>query len=105
MHRISALEQMITDRPDDPFPVYGLALEHRGQGDHAQAWTWFQVLLERFPDYLPAYLMAGGTLAALDRPDEASELLRRGIELAGRAGDGHTRSELEAALADLADPT
>lgn len=103
MDRIAALRAFVDQRPDDPFPRYGLALELAGAGDHVGAWSQFEVLLERFPDYVPSYLMAGGTLVALERRSEAVEVYRRGIEAAGRAGDGHARGELEAALAEIAD--
>jgi hypothetical protein len=46
--------------------------------------------------------MAGGTLLALGRNDEAAETFRKGIEVAGRRGDLHAKKELEAALAELA---
>jgi hypothetical protein len=62
----------------------------------------FSELLEQFADYVPTYLMAGGTLAALGRRDEAAEVYRRGVEVAGRRGDSHARGELEAALGELA---
>ena len=35
-----------------------------------------------FPDYVPTYLMAGGTLVALGRKDEAIDDFRKGIEVA-----------------------
>ncbi len=103
MDRIAALQAFVAQRPDDPFPRYGLAVELAGAGDHGGAWAQFEVLLERFPDYVPAYLMAGGTLVALGRREQAAAVYQRGIEAAGRAGDGHARGELEAALAEITD--
>ncbi len=51
-----------------------------------------------FPDYVPAYLMAGETCLALGRPAQAAKVFEKGIEVATRSGDAHARRELEAAL-------
>ena len=102
MDRIATFKSFISRSPADPFPRYGLAMEHKGQGQLAEAWTVFAELLETFPDYVPTYLMAGGTLVALGRRDEAADIYRRGIEVAGRKGDNHAKDELATALAELA---
>jgi tetratricopeptide (TPR) repeat protein len=101
MDRIATFKSFIQRSPTDPFPRYGLAMEHRGRGDLDQAWAAFQELLEKFPDYVPTYLMAGGTLAALGRRDEAADVYRRGLEAAAKKGDAHAAGELESALAEL----
>jgi Tfp pilus assembly protein PilF len=101
MDRIATFKSFIERAPADPFPRYGLAMEHRTRGDLAEAWAAFSDLLEHFPDYVPTYLMAGGTLAALGRKDEATSVYRKGIEVAGRKGDSHARGELESALNEL----
>jgi len=98
MDRIATFKSFIARVPGDPFPRYGLAMEYKGRGDLEAAWTAFSELLDQFPDYVPTYLMAGGTLLALGRRDEASGVYRRGIEVATRRGDSHARGELEAAL-------
>ncbi len=104
MDRIATFKSFITRSPADPFPRYGLAMEHKGQGQLAEAWAVFAELLEKFPDYVPTYLMAGNTLVALDRRSEAAGIYQKGIEVAGRRGDGHAKSELQPALAEL-EPT
>jgi tetratricopeptide (TPR) repeat protein len=101
MDRISTFKSFIQRSPADPFPRYGLAMEHKSRGDLAEAWGAFSELLEQFPDYVPTYLMAGGTLVALGRRDEASDVYRRGIEAASKKSDSHAQRELEAALAEL----
>ena len=101
MDRIATFKSFIARTPEDPFPRYGLAMEYKGRGELDQAWTCFAELLEKFPDYVATYLMAGGTLAALGRTDEAAEVYRRGVAAATRKGDSHARSELETALAEL----
>jgi Tfp pilus assembly protein PilF len=102
MDRIETFKTFISRSPADPFPRYGLAMEYKGTGALAEAWASFEELLHDFPDYVPTYLMAGGTLLALGRNDQAAEVYRTGIDVAGRRGDLHARKELEAALAELA---
>ena len=100
MDRIATFKSFISRSPADPFPRYGLAMEHKGQGQLAEAWSVFSELLEKFPDYVPTYLMAGGTLLTLGRTEQAQDVFRRGIEVSGRRGDLHARKELETALAE-----
>ena len=99
MDRIATFKSFIAKSPKDPFPRYGLAMEHKTRGELDLAWTAFEELLTQFPDYVPTYLMAGGTLAALGRTTEAVEIYRRGIGAAKH--DHHARGELESALAEL----
>lgn len=101
MDRIATFKSFIARSPADPFPRYGLAMEHKGRGEHGEAWAVFEELLAKFPDYVPTYLMAGGTLVALGRHDQAREVYQRGIDVAGRRGDAHARGELESALGEL----
>jgi tetratricopeptide (TPR) repeat protein len=101
MDRIATFKSFIQRTPTDPFPRYGLAMEHKGRGELAEAWAAFAELLEQFPEYVPTYLMAGGTLAALGRRDEAIDVYQRGVQAAAKKGDQHAARELEAALAEL----
>jgi tetratricopeptide (TPR) repeat protein len=102
MDRIATFKSFISRSPTDPFPRYGLAMEYKGSGKLADAWTAFEELLADFSDYVPTYLMAGGTLVALGRQGEAAAVFQKGIEVAGKRGDLHAKKELEAALAELA---
>jgi tetratricopeptide (TPR) repeat protein len=101
MDRIATFRSFIAKSPTDPFPRYGLAMELKGNGQTAEAWAVFEELINQFPDYVPTYLMAGGTLLALARKDEAAEIFRKGIEVARKRGDQHARGELEAALSEI----
>jgi len=104
MDRIATFRSFIARNPSDPFPRYGLAMEHKSRGQLDEAWSVFAELLEQFPDYVPTYLMAGGALVALDRKTEAASVFQKGIEVATRSGDTHARGELEGALLSIADP-
>jgi tetratricopeptide (TPR) repeat protein len=98
MDRITTFRSFIERTPQDPFPRYGLAMEHKGRGELDEARRVFAELLADFPDYVPTYLMAGETLSALGRHDEAAAIFETGIEVATRGGDQHARRELESAL-------
>lgn len=100
MDRIATFKTFIARTPQDPFPRYGLAMEYKGRGELAEAWTQFHELIEKFPDYVATYLMAGQTLVGLGQKAEALDVMRRGVEVATRKGDSHARRELEAAIAE-----
>jgi tetratricopeptide (TPR) repeat protein len=95
------LRAFIAQRPADPFPHYGLALEHKNAGRLEEAWAVFGELMEKHPTYVAAYLHAGNTAVALGKVEEARVVYARGIEACVKAGDGHARGELEGALAGL----
>jgi tetratricopeptide (TPR) repeat protein len=99
--RIAKLRAFVDARPDDPFPRYALAIEHRNAGDHAQAWQVFESLLATHPDYTAGYLHAGNALLAAGRREEAVRVWKRGVEACARCGDEHARGELQAALAAM----
>lgn len=102
MDRLANFRSFIARSPQDPFPRYGLAMEHRTRGELVEASAAFAELVAQFPTYVPTYLMAGGTLVALGKRDEAAAMYRQGIEVATKAGDQHARGELESALDELA---
>lgn len=99
--RIDILKSMVEQNPGDAFSRYGLAMEYVNSGDPEAAVEQFQALLEHNPAYAAGYFHGGQALEKLGRTDDAKELYRRGIEVTKSTGDGHTRSELEGALALL----
>ncbi len=101
-NRIELLRGFIAQRPQDPFPRYALALEHKNAGDLTAAWQAFDELMQSHGDYTPAYLHAGNTLVALGRRADARTVYERGVQACVRVGDGHAKGELEQALASVA---
>jgi tetratricopeptide (TPR) repeat protein len=99
--RIEMLKSFIAQRPEDPFPQYGLALEYKNAGELAAAWETFRALIEAHGDYVASYLHAGNTLVALGRPAEARAVFEKGLEACARKGDSHAHGELSGALASL----
>ena len=96
MDRAAQLRKFIESSPEEPFPRYALALELKGRGDAAGA---VRQGLE-----LGLFGGLGMLLQTLGRAAEARQALTAGQELARRKGDGHTLSELSAALEAL-DPS
>jgi hypothetical protein len=96
--RIDAIRRIMESTPGDPFPRYGLAMELKNTGLLDEAEAAFAELEQRFPDYVPQYLMRHHLLLSLRRKDEARAVCERGLAAAARKGDSHARGELQQAL-------
>ena len=99
--RIEAMKQFVEQFPDNPFPRYALAMEHKTAGRHDEAIATFEVLAAKLPDYVPTYLQFGMVLTDAGRDDDAREIFKKGIDAAKAKGDAHALSELQGALAGL----
>ncbi|HMY56605.1 MAG TPA: hypothetical protein PKL17_09480 [Pseudomonadota bacterium] len=97
--RLEELLRFVELMPQDPFPLYGLALEYRSVGKFAESAAAFERLLASHPAYVPQYLMYGKLLAGeLANVEKAREVLVRGIERARQAGNRHALGELQSEL-------
>jgi len=101
MDRIALLTEILTADPDDTFARYALALEYSKAGQTEHALQEFKTLIEKNPDYTPAYFMAAQTLASASRADEARRMLIDGIASAVRTGNKHAQSEMTAMMEEL----
>ncbi len=101
MDRIAMLTEILTANPADSFARYGLAMEYAKSGQTEPALQEFKALIEKNPDYTPAYFMAAQTLATASRIDEAKRWLVDGISSAVRTGNTHAQSEMTAMLEEL----
>jgi tetratricopeptide (TPR) repeat protein len=101
MDRIAALNDLLTQNPNDTFARYGLAMEYSKQGDLDRSLAEFSILLKASPDYTPGYFMAAQTLTRAGRTDDAKIMLTDGIASARRTGNLHALGEMEAMLAEL----
>lgn len=100
--RREVLERFIQANPNDPFALYGLAIECAKLGDDQSADQHFRALIESHPTYVPGYFQYGQLLARLGKIPEAKKTLSNGIVAAQKAGDAHARDEMQAALQSLA---
>lgn len=99
--RLEALEMMVSKGPNDPFPYYGLALEYRSQGRLRDCLDGFERLREKFPDYVPMYLMAAQVSQELGLIADARRWCETGIAAAQRTRNTHALGELESLLGGL----
>jgi tetratricopeptide (TPR) repeat protein len=99
--RLEILQGMLAQDPANTFARYGLAMEFANSGDYAGAVKQFEELVAAKPDYCAAYFHGGQTLEKMGELERAAAMYRRGIDAATKAGDSHTRKELEGALAML----
>jgi tetratricopeptide (TPR) repeat protein len=102
MDRIAMLSEILAANPEDTFARYGLAMEYSKAGQIEQALAEYKTLIEKNPDYTPAYFMAAQMLAAAERADEAKRWLVDGISSARRTGNQHAQSEMTSMLEELA---
>jgi tetratricopeptide (TPR) repeat protein len=100
-NRLEILTQMLAQDPTNTFARYGLAMEYSKSGELSHAVEEFKRLLEQDELYVAAYYHAGQALEKLGDVEEARSTYEKGIEMSERKGDGHTRAEIEAALASL----
>ena len=91
---------MLAEDPDDAFLRYGLGMEHASSGDDAACVEVLRDLIGRTDanPYIPAFLQAGQALVRLDRIEEASDVLRKGVDAARRGGDTHAQGEMQGLL-------
>jgi Flp pilus assembly protein TadD len=97
-NRMEVLQAMVAQNPADAFARYGLAMELVKGGQLESAITEFRALLDHNPNYAAAYFHGGQVLEKLGQVEQARTLYEKGVEVTGRTGDQHTRSELQAAL-------
>jgi len=101
MDRLTMLNEILEQNPNDAFARYGLAMEYSKSGQVDRAIAEFTTLLSANPDYTPGYFMAAQTLAKDNRIEDAKKMLLDGIASARRTKNSHAQSEMEAMLQDL----
>ena len=101
MNRIEILKGFLNDNPNDSFSRYALALEYLKLGQNDEALREFETVTKNDPQYVATYYQLGQLYQKLGQKHEAEKTFRTGIAAAAKAGDEHTRSELEAALEGL----
>ena len=101
MSRIDILKGFLEENPNDSFSRYAIALEYVKLGKNDDAVREFETVKKNDPDYVATYFQLGQLYQKVGQRHEAEKTFRTGITVAARAGDEHTRSELEGALEAL----
>ena len=101
MDRISTLNEILVQDPNNAFARYSLAMEYANSGKTELALEQFRKLSSSNPDYPAGYFMAAQTLVKVNRTDEARTMLESGIAAAQRKGDSHAVGEMQGMLDEL----
>ncbi len=99
--RLNALQDILAQDPTNKLARYGLAMEFSNAGQIDAAVSEFQKLIAQDPMYANAYFMAAQALQKAERTDEAKAMLTQGIAAAGKTGNRHAASEMQAMLDEL----
>jgi E3 SUMO-protein ligase RanBP2 len=99
--RIDSLRKLAEERPDDPRPRFGLALELERAGRWEEMIAELRAYLARTDDEGNAYGRLGHALRELGRDDEAREAYRQGIEAANRHSHPTMAMEFEEVLDEM----
>jgi hypothetical protein len=94
MNRLAQLQKFYDEDPQDPFNLYGLALEI-SKTDRQQGYILFQQLMAGFPDYVPAYYQSAVLAIELAKSDNVKEILKKGIDWAKSKNDIKAYHELQ----------
>ncbi len=99
--RLKSLLELYSKDPNDSFVAYGIALEHISEGKYEQAEKYLTSLMERDPDYVPAYMQLARVKENLNKIEEAKEVYRNGIKVAKKNNELRTATEMEEFLSEL----
>src|SRR5262249_61831034 len=93
--RREILEEFVAQDANDSFSRYALALELEKENRVSDALPQLREVIARDPGLVAAYQQLGRLLAQSGSIDEAREIYRQGISVAGGAGDQRGRSEID----------
>ena len=98
--RLRKLQEFYNEEPNNPFLIYGLAMEYE-KIDLNKAIEYYLILLEDHPDYLPTYYQLGHIFWEQDELEKAEEIFKKGISLAQEQKNQKTLHELKSAHVNL----
>ncbi len=91
---ISNLEKLLGTPRDGALLRYSLGLEYAKAGERERAIEYLREAVTRDPFYSAAWNALGKQLTASNRPQEALEAYRQGIEAARKKGDKQAEKEM-----------
>lgn len=97
-NRLEELKKYLAEEPEDAFLQYAFAVELIAMDQHEDAYVHLKQLIEKQPDYLAAYYLAGKEGYLLNQSNEAKNIVLKGMELAKSKGNRHTAAELQGLL-------
>jgi|688.fasta_scaffold654443_2 tetratricopeptide (TPR) repeat protein len=99
--RLPFLKKMAEESPDDPFFLYAICVEYRALGLQEKALTDLNSLIDKFPDYIPAYHILGQLYLEKEESAKAREVLCSGIQLSKVAGNKKAAAEMQALVDEI----
>jgi len=98
MPRLDQLRAMLDKQPNDPFLLYGAALEYKKAGELTAAVEHLDRCLAVDPNYCYAYYQKGQILEQQGDVEGAKAAYRLGVAAAERTSDAKAQGELGQAL-------
>lgn len=98
--RLKTLLKFYKEDPNDPFNLYGLALEYQ-KTDLIKSDELFTKLMEDFPEYVPSYYHAAKLKVVLKQSEVALGIYQKGIDVAKQQGEKKAEQELRSAYDEL----
>ena len=103
MSRLSQIEEMLKNEPNDSFLNYALALEYAKANDIAKAIELIENLLSKDENYLGAYYQLGKYYEEVQDLPKAIATYTKGTEVAKKSKNNKALGELNEALWMLED--
>ena len=99
--KLPKLQAMLEKQPNDPFLLYGIALEYKKLDETGLAIEFLDRTLEADGGYCYAYFQKGQVYEQTGDVAAAKAAYEKGVVAAKEKGDVHAQSELEGALSML----
>ena len=96
--RLKKIDIMLEADPNDQFLRYSRAMELRGLERFEESQKAFEALMNDDPPHVNAFFMLGQMLAENDEPEQAAEVIKKGIEQAVAQGEAHAEAEMRGFL-------
>lgn len=102
-NRLQQLFNFLQSSPGDSFILFAIAKEYEKLGDKEKALEYYLKLEETDPEYVGTYYHLGKLYEQFDKIKTAFFTYKKGMEIARKAGDQHSLSELAGAKLELGD--
>jgi len=99
--RLSILLGQLQSEGNDPFILYGIAMEYMSSQDFDMAAEYLIKNMEEFPDYVPTYYQLGVCLDEMDEVEKAISVMKIGRKIAISSNDEKAVSELSSYIQNL----
>lgn len=94
--RLKILLQYLEEEPNEPFNIYGVAMEYLNSNP-GKALFYLEKLLKEHPEYVPTYYHAAALYFESEQFERADEVYKKGIEIAHQKQNLKAYDELKRA--------